>query len=382
MKRILNIVYNITRGIIVPFFNFFILSYGILKFGKENWGEYIGLIIWISLFSFLLNLGNKDYLIRKYTNDTNNVFSHFFNSYISRSAFLITSTILLLFFKLEIALISIATIFGLHTYNSFESLVIYYQKFRQQLAIELIGFLILLIPLVLLNEFNLLLILKLYYLSVVAKSILMIIIFKLWHQKIKLDISFIELFKYWPFFILGLSGMINSKIDLYLVNIFLTNQEISVYQTTTTAFLTLQSMSFFIIAPINKPIYRSNLKTINRIKNIFNKIAIPSVLFGTICIWIVLEKILKLGLSTYLYFISFLTSIPSFYCVVSILSLFKTNNEIKVLYSNIIAAVLNCIISLILLKFIGLQGAFISACICQWFYFILIKRHENSTSRL
>lgn len=381
MKRLLNIIFSIAKGITAPILNFLILSYGILTFGKENWGEYISIVIWISLLAFVLNLGNKDYLIRKYSKEPSNVINHFINSFISRSLLIVISTLLFFFFNSEIAIVAILTVFVLHTYNSFESLVVYYQKFGQQFFVEIIGFLIFIVLLKFQNNFDLIMILKFYGLSIAVKSLLMFILFKPWDNKIKLNISFINLMNYWPFFVLGLSGMINSKIDLFLVNILLSKKDISIYQTVTTAFLILQSLSILITAPINKPIYRASSKTISRIKLIFSKIAIPITLIGSICIWVVLEQFLKLGLNWHFYLISFLASIPCFYYIVPVLSLFKSNNEKKVLYSNLSAAIINCLLSLILLKLIGLEGAFISACISQWLFYFFIKKYENITSR-
>lgn len=380
MDRLIKICINIIRGFTIPLLNFIIIIFGIQHFGKQNWGEYISIQIWITLFVFVLNWGNKEYLIRTYSQNPSKVYFHFFTNFFTRSILIFTTTILFFFFPVKISLGSILIIFLMHVYNSFESLIIYQQKFAQQLFIEILVFLFFFIALSYQEKFDLEFILGVYSISVLIKIILSIILFKIWKEKLNFQISFQQLQFSFSFFILGFSGMINSKIDLYLVNLFLSKQVISSYQTITTAFLMLQAMAFFIISPINKFLYRSNKHLFNKLTTIARKIAIPTALLGSFCIWLFLEKYIKLGLEWPIYIICFFSSLPTFYYIIPIYSLYKKHLEKKVLYANLFATLINCILGFVLLKKLGVVGIFISVCFTQWVYLIVIKKYESSSS--
>jgi O-antigen/teichoic acid export membrane protein len=382
MHKLLKIGFSVLKGFSIPLMNFIIIITGIKYFGKENWGEYLNVIIWISFLVFILNWGNKDYLLRKYGKKPSEVNSFFLSNLITRSLLVPIAFVLFIFFPFQIAVLAVLIIIISHFYHSFESLVIYHQKFGQQVFIEVIGFAVFFGAIYYTKNFSLINILQFYYLSIFIKLLLIIGLFKIFKNPLHIKVSLNELLFSFPFFALGLSGMINSKIDLYLVTIFLPNQTLSAYQTITTSFLMLQALSVFITAPINKSFYRSNDKIINKLKKILKKITIPITILGSFCIWLLLEKYLKLGQSKIIYFLSFMASIPAFYYIIPVLNLYKHKKEKIVLYSNIIVAALNGILSLILLKYIGLVGIFISLCITQWIFLIIIKQNENTTSKL
>ncbi|WP_339833385.1 hypothetical protein [uncultured Flavobacterium sp.] len=380
MNKLVNIGVNVFRGILFSILNFLVVILGVKFYGKNDWGTLINIIIWVSLIVFVLNWGNKDYLIRKFSQEPSKIYNAFYSNLFSRSLLIFISLVFLFFFPIAIALTSILLVILTHFYNSFESLIIFKQKFKEQLIAEAIGFCIILTGIIGLKNYNLEQFIELYCLSFLVKSIYLFVALGLWKEKVTFTISISQFKSSLPFFILGLSGMINSKIDLYLVNTFLPSGKISDYQLLTSAFLMLQSLSIFIVAPLNKTIYRSNQKIIDNLKILFKKFAIPIVSIGSVCIWLVLEKWVKLGLGLEIYLIGLLASLPAFYNVIPILNLYKKNHEKKVLISNIITAIINTILSLLLLEKFGILGVLISVCISQWLYLIIIKRYEISTS--
>lgn len=382
MHKLANISINTFRGFATPVFNFLIIIIGIQQFGKENWGTLIHIAVWVSLLVFVLNWGNKDYLVRKYSQNPAEIYNSFFSSFFSRSLLLPLSLVFLLFFPTPIALAAILLVFLTHCYISFDSLVVFHQKFGAQLTAEIIGFCIILSGIYFSNTFTLLLFLQLYCLSFLAKILYLFFVLKMGKIPKKFTISLKEFTGSLPFFLLGLSGMINSKIDMYIVNGSLSSDKISDYQLITAAFLMLQALSGFIITPVNKPFYRSQNQTIEKIKVIFRKIAIPLVLFGCVSIWVILEKWVKLGLDLKIYGIGFFICLPSFYYIVPVLSLYKKNLERKVVIANFTTAVFNTILTLILLPTMGILGALISVCFSQWVYLFMIMNYENSASRL
>jgi O-antigen/teichoic acid export membrane protein len=377
MGKLVNIGLNVFRGAVIPALNFLVVILGIKIHGKEAWGTLINIIIWISLMVFVLNWGNKDYLIRKYSKEPSRVYTTFYSNLFSRSLLLFISPVLLFLVPLPIALSGILLVALMHFYTSLESLIIYHQKFKAQLFSEIIGFSIIIIGIFGFASFSLLQFLQLYCLSVLIKLVYMFLALRLWKEKITFAISLKQFSYSLPFFILGLSGMINSKIDLYLVNMFLPIDKISDYQLLTSAFLMLQALSVFITSPLNKTFYRSGNQTIEKLGSLFKKLAIPFVLIGSLFIWVILEKWVQLGLDLNLYIIGLLASLPAFYYVIPILNLYKKHQEKKVLRFNIITAVFNTVVSLLLLPKFGILGVLISVCVSQWVYLFMILKYEK-----
>lgn len=380
MNKILNIAINVFRGILFPILNFLVMILGVKIYGKNDWGTLINTIIWVSLIVFILNWGNKDFLIRKFSQEPSKIINTFYSNLFTRSLLIFISLAFLFFYSISTSLICILLVILTHFYNSFESIIIFKQKFKEQLFAETIGFCIIIIGIISLKMYDLNTFLILYCSSFLIKSIYLFIVLKLWKEKIIFSIDTNHLKYSLPFFILGFSGLVNSKIDLYLVNAFLESSKISDYQLLTSAFLMLQSLSILIVAPLNKTIYRSNQIIIDKLKIIFKNFAIPLVLLGSIGIWIILEKVVQLNLGWEIYFISLLASLPSFFNVIPILSLYKKHQENKVLISNSIAAVINTIACLLLLPKFGILGICIGVCISQWIYLIIIRKYEVATS--
>lgn len=377
MNKLTNISINTFRGLATPVFNFLTIIIGIQQFGKDNWGTLIHIAVWVSLLVFILNWGNKDYLVRKYSQNPAELNHSFFSNFFSRSLLLPLALVFLFFFPTPIALTAVLLVFLTHSYISFESLIVYHQKFGAQLVAEIIGFCIVLGGIYYSETFTLLLFLQLYCLSFLIKIIYLFIALKMWTASKKFTISFAQFTGSLPFFLLGLSGMIYSKIDLYIVNSTLPSDKISDYQLITAAFLMLQSLSSFIITPVNKQFYRSQNQTIEKLKILFRKIAVPLVLLGCIGIWVILEKWVQLGLDFKIYTIGFFICLPSFYYIVPILNLYKKQLEKKVLIANLTVAVLNAIVTLALLPILGIFGALISVCLSQWTYLFIILKYEN-----
>ena len=61
MHKLLTIGANTLQGFTNPVCNFLIIVFGIKTFGKENWGSFITVMIWVLFTTFILSWGNRDY---------------------------------------------------------------------------------------------------------------------------------------------------------------------------------------------------------------------------------------------------------------------------------------------------------------------------------
>lgn len=373
MPKYYKIILNIARSLAVPGFNFLIAIIGVKYLGKNNWGDFIQILLWIYFVAFIANFGNKDFLLREFSKSPASLDRTFFLNLISRSLLLTLSFILLLFFPLKTALFSILLVLLLFIHQSLESLVIYNQKFFTQLVSEIVGFSVIIGVIFFTNEVNTDILILSYCLAFILKIAIVLPSLKLNFNALEFKFSPDQFQLTLPFFLIGLSGWLSSKIDLYLVNIMLPKTELAEYQLLITAFLLLRSLAALIIYPFTKHIYRLQRKTIKKINRILVIASAPLVIMGTLLIWFVFEKIILLNVSIDLYILGALSSLPYYFFIIDIFLFYKNKKETKVMYVNFSAAMLNFILAMLLIPNYGITGALIGVMFTQYVVLFIYK---------
>jgi len=380
VKKLNKIIYNVFRSFSVPLFSFSISLIGVKFFGKIDWGNFIYHFTWVLFLAFICTLGNKDYLLRLYSNSPSKISEYFTKNITSRAIVLLLVIILFFVFPLNIATASFLLLLSLFIYQSFESLIIYSQNFLLQLVVEVIGFLIIIVTFILYPDFNLIELLYIFCLSNFIKIIIIGFYLKDYFSIIHISFSLDEIKLLIPFFLIVFSGWMASKIDLYIVNIILSNKQIAEYQLGITSFLVLQSVSYVVIAPFSKHFYRLNKSAVLKIKKNLALISTPIVTLGTIIIYLILESIAKINLPNLFYLLGGLASIPTYYFIVDILMFYRFNKEKTLMKINFIGALLSLVLTYLLIQNYGIIGAMTSVLITQCFFLVIYKlKNENIT---
>ncbi len=377
MSKIYKIIIAVSRSFSVPLFGFLISLLGIKFYGKEYWGDFIYTFTWILLFAFLANFGNKDYLLRKYSNNPSEIAVFFTNNFLSRMLILLVSFVLFIIFPTKIAIASTILIFLIFIYQSLDSLVIYHQLFLRQLIAEVIGFALIITFFLSKKPYHLETIIYVYCISYGLKISIFLGNLKTYFSFKKGMISIQELKKSFAFFLIVFSGFIASKIDLYVVNLTMSKEHISEYQIGITAFLLLQSLAYLIILPFNKHLYRLNKDVIQKIKKQLAYISVPVVVTGTISIWFILEKIAKLDLSLVFYMFGALSSLPTYFYIMNVMLFYKQKKERIIIKISFIAAICNLILSFILIHNYGIIGGVISVFVTQLVVLVFYKLYKE-----
>ncbi|WP_299438768.1 hypothetical protein [uncultured Aquimarina sp.] len=373
MHKLLTIGINTLKGFSSPIFNFLIAVIGVKYYGKSDWGILINCMIWVFFIAFIVNWGNRDYLIRKYSKTPSKIYAIFYSNLLSRSILLTASLLLFIFFPPNTALYTIVLVVLIYGYTSLDSLVIYRQKFGAQLLSEILGFLTIIGGVLYYDSFNLVSFLQLYCLAFFFKTTYLVFALELFKQKFNLQISFDEIRDGFPFFLIGFSGWLQSKIDIYIVSFYLPKEQLSEYQLLITAFLMLQAISAFLITPFTKHIFRVSNKVLLKIKKKISLIATPIVLVGTFCIWIVLEKIVNLNISYNIYLLGGLSALPAYFYTINIMQLYKQHKEKKVILMGFIGAIINFTTIILFIRKYEIQGVFIGICCTQLIILVLYK---------
>jgi hypothetical protein len=128
MNRLLQLFFSLTKLVSVPLISFLTLFLGIHFYGKENWGEFISVTIWIYFLAFLAKWSGQNYMIRAMSKNTTNYMSLFYSNMLERSIFLLPSILFFLTYPFSIAAASLILLIVVFVYNSFDALIIYKQK--------------------------------------------------------------------------------------------------------------------------------------------------------------------------------------------------------------------------------------------------------------
>ncbi|WBX71658.1 hypothetical protein [Tenacibaculum retecalamus] len=182
-----------------------------------------------------------------------------------------------------------------------------------------------------------------------------------------------------PFLLIGITGFLHSKIDIYTYAFFQNNIALGEYQIISSFFIFSQSIITILLFPYIKNIYRINIKSIKKIRF---QIAFLGVFFNSIITLIIaycLENYFDITLTPFEYLIGFFIGYPTYIYSIKILELFKFNKERKVVIISIIGLFLNLILSIIFL-FLDLNtlGVLLANAITQimtmFFYSFLFKK--------
>jgi O-antigen/teichoic acid export membrane protein len=373
MRRLLTIGINTIQGYANPAFNFLIVVFGVKIFGKDDWASLINVMIWVFFLSFIFGWGNRDYLLRAYSENPGNMYRAFFSNLFSRSLLLPFSGIFFLFFPAEIAVWSVVLICLLFLYNSLNTLVIYHQKFGAQLAAEILGFGIIFGSIFYLETFHLETFLQVYCVAIFTKFMVLSAQLRYWKESVKGTISLREFKLGLPFFILGLSGWLISKTDIYMVDFYLKPSQLAEYQLLITAFLMLQALAAYITIPFTKHVYRVSDEVVQKIKYKLYLVSLPLTILGGFVIWLIMEYFVELGFSYEYYIVGSSMALPCYFYTLNVMELMKNHRERIIIYISFFAFFASISMIVLLIETYEIFGVLLSVSITQWLVLLVYK---------
>lgn len=356
-------------GVVIPFM---VIQHS----SKEIWGEFVSLLLYSLLVTQIINWGNKEYLLRKFSETPSTIKDTFSSILITRFPIVLLFSLIGFFlFKMEFGLYLAFWIFGRFLIHSYEVLVVFEKKFNASLAIELIcfsGFTIVFYSLS--STLNLKQLLILYSLYQFVKGICFLLLFR---NTFSLNTSFN--FNYYKvsiwFFLLSVLGFLASKIDVYIIEQFDNKIVTSDYQIINGLLVFIMSISAFIYAPFTKNIYRNTDITIQKTKKTLVLLGLIIVPVSLLFVCGIVRYFLNLELTFWFYVVAFFYIFPSYVYGIEIVDLFKQHRERIVVLHLGSGVIINSILSssFLYLNF-GITGALLGSTIAQLAIMTLLKR--------
>jgi len=393
-RRALLVLGNSAHQLIVMLLGPLVSFLVIRQAGLAHWGAFVTVLISVQLAGHTLSWGNKEYLLRAFAREPATMAATWQDTFQTRALlFLPLWGVLALLLPPALAGWLFLWLLGLLLYQSHDVLVVYRQAFGFAAAVELAAVGLLVAGVLWWGEgITTVRLTALFALVFLAKGIAFAGRFyrdtglfpgirqQADGQKGKLNLHYFGLA--FPFFLLSFSGMVQSRIDLYVVDYFLPATDVGRYQVFINLLIYLQAAANFILLPFVKTIYRLEYAVIARLGR--RLAALGAVLLppALALVYLVLRYLYQIELSLSYYLWGALFVWPLFFYLPIIYALYQKNRQNVVIGVNLAGITVNLALDLWLLPRVGLVGVVASAAVVKWlvllFYWWSGRRLEQN----
>jgi len=344
------------------------------------WGEYIYYNLIVNTVLFFVSWGNKDFLLKRFSNEPAQIASLWAKDVGSRTLLLFLLTPLIFFMKGGIwsQFLLCSWILSLYASKSFDALFNFEKRFKEMITIDVLSYstLILLILLKTINlSINHLLMWQIATQAVKATVGCYLFYYLLSFKNFRIDVSYLK--TSFSFFLPIFVGFLQGKADSYVVMALLPRSELGKYQILLNLLSLIHGAYASGLAPFTKYIYRLSKLSVRKLSFISSLvgclIAVPYIFF----VRFVISKIYHLEFSITIYTIACLQIIPFLLYFTKNLVLYKYNMQSQVAWICFITAAFNILICLFCIPSYGLMGALVANTIAQWLTFLLFKYSEE-----
>ena len=378
-NRSTHIFLNGIRTLISPAISILISYLIIHYFSKDLWGEFVHYLLYFYIASMLTNWGQKEYLLRNFSEQPDRLKTNWQEFFTSRLPILLLAIVPPFFIFEAIQAIYLAGwLFATYVSLSIIPIMLFQRDYLRVIFNELLAFGVLIFfvfrayPYLDLNE---LLLYYLYYQTI--KSIAFILIYRPFFMLKKIRINFALLLISLPFLWLALAGFMQSKIDLYLLQFYTNNRVLGEYQIISGFFIFSQSIASIVLLPYLKNIYRMQSNSLKKLKRMILMGGLLINLLVDGFIYIALYFFFEIHLSPLQIALGFIIGYPAYIYALHVFYLFKTNREKKVLILSIYGFVASGLVSIVFLSLgQGITGALLANAIGQLLVLGLYTQHK------
>lgn len=331
------------------------------------WGTFVALLITVQLGTHLVAWGNDTYLLREFSRHPAGMANAWQSSLRTRLALFVGLALLALLLYPQAAGWIILWGLALVLHQSCAVLVTYRRDFLLAAIVELAGSVAMLTAVFLAGQaITPDWLLRLFALTTLAKAAVLLLryggVVAGGYGRFQPRYFLLAL----PFFLLGLGGMLNSRIDLYIIAFYFPAEEVGVYQVFSSFLLYVQALAGFILLPFVKTIYRLPYTAIRRMARALLGLGILIVPIAMIALSFLLSRLYGILLPSAFYWLGGLAVLPLFYFSPIIYALYKAEKQTTVLLVNLLGIISALILNLILLPHLGLIGAIVAMVLIKW----------------
>ncbi|WNM19374.1 polysaccharide biosynthesis protein [Flavobacterium capsici] len=376
LKKLSLISSNAIRQVLVSLFGL-IIPFLVIHFSdKEIWGSFVSILLFSLLVLQFINWGNKEYLLRKFSEQPNKIGAAFSENMTTRFPLVVIFSITgFLFFPIQFGFWIVIWLVGRFLNHSVEALILFQKEFDKSIVIEVGSFIIFGVSFYFLKAkidvYSLLIIYSSYQFF---KGFFYFIIFKKFFLLQK-SVFKIDYFKSsFPFFLLSILGFLASKIDVYIIENIGNNTITAEYQIINSLLVFTMSITVFIYAPFTKMLYRNTDNVIEKSQKALATIGLVIVPVALFVISIILKYYIKTNFGFIFFLIAFMYVYPSYVYGLDIVNLFKQHQEKTVVRNLLLGVITNTLLSSLFLYLdYSIVGVLFGSALAQVLVLILFK---------
>lgn len=373
----MSIALNTLQNLLTPALNITLSALVVRIASRELWGEFIGWLITAQLLAHILAWGNKEYLLRQFSQQPHQLAEMWRQAFLARFLlYVVICPVVLIFDGGWLLIIWIAPLFMAQSYDV---LVIFRRHFAFAVLTDTVLSGGMLVGLIAGGDITLGWLFAVFIIGTWCKALVYVLryhhLLDIRHYQTTIvglrsssqrvvDVGYFR--HALPFFLLGLSGMLASRIDLYTLSAIAPKGDVAMYQVAINLLLYVQAGANFILVPFIKTLYRLDKPIINKIARrlfVFGCLIMPIAVMG---IALVIGWIYDLHYPSGFWLMAGLFALPIFGYLPIIHRLYGQNAQSDVLWVNIIGAGCNGVLNLMLIPPLGITGALTASAICQW----------------
>jgi len=363
---------NSANSLLLPVFNTAVSVLVVRLASAEVWGEFVTVMLVVQLGTHVIAWGNREFLLRAFSREPARIAAKWQSSLLTRALLFVPFAALMLLAPWPVGRAPVVLIWSAAfvIYQSHESVIVYRRAFGFALVIESIGFSALLTAIAVIHR-------TLTADQLVAFFAAMYV-FKaaalLWHFRsttlTSLGAAGRVTTRYFgealPFMLVGLAGLIHSRIDLYSVGLLLPPAEVGRYEVFSGLMLYGQALAGFILLPFVKSLYRLNYPAIMRLARRLFTVGAVSIGPFLIAAAGLLHLIYRFDFAPAFYLFGGLYVLPMYFYAPIIYALYKSNQPSTVLAISGAGIALKLLLNLTLVPHWGALGAIASVSVIQW----------------
>ena len=351
--------------------------------GDEIWGLFVPFLIGIELLLTVLNWGQKPYLIRAFSLRSDTIGYSWFVALWSRSIlliplFLVSWVVPLSFSQIAYCLIWILLRFFV---QSLEPIIQFNRSYGRSILAELASLVVACVLLFAAEDVNLSWLFSVVIVAYGIKSILLAPLIPI--QRFRFPVAD-EVMTYirsaLPFLLLSLLGLIQAKVDLYLVTWYMPESDIAYYQVLSGFLVIMQTGAFIILGPFQKNIYRMNAFSLSRMKRNYFLLGLVLVSVGSLAVVAALKWLFLFEIHQVLIPLIVAYNIPLFWYLIESQILLKNNREKDLLMATFISALFGFAVCYLGIPHWGIYGALVGGIFARVVIAVMVVRSANKIS--
>ena len=381
-KRLKTILTFAGRHLIAPAGNL-IISWMVIQFWSPNlWGQFVDYLIWVQLLAHILAWGSREYVIRAFSRLPAAIPSIWRESLLTRALALpIAFGCLGILGLLNTnGIWTCIWLLALFLYQSVDLIVLYKRNYLGAALIELGGMGGIALSIFFLEDqlntstliriFAVVRLLQLFFIQILARK-------EVW-RKVSFGFRWEHFSQGLPFLLSGLSGLLNSRVDLYQVAIWMDDEQVAIYQVAISLFLYIQAGAGWITGPYVKNFFRLQAASMLKLSSRMLLLGLGLSLLGLAISWLMLSLFFKFDLNLNFYLWGGLMVLPIYGYLPILYLCYKDNRSIFVMIWNFVGVGVNILLNYLLIQSLGLMGALIASAIAQWILFIAYANYYRT----